>query len=106
MGKPLEFTTTQWLVLVGQGHPSEKYEVVNWDDEIPHISGKIKLIATKPPTSSPFFGCSNHHLLAAQGASSKARRANFSASSRAPSANLGSSPEGTEKHGLTLWGTR
>ena len=37
MGKPLEFTTTQWLVLVGQGHPSEKYEVVNWDDDIPKI---------------------------------------------------------------------
>ena len=23
--------------LVGQGHPSEKYEFVNWDDEIPNI---------------------------------------------------------------------
>ena len=29
-----------WLV-VGQ-NPSEKYEFVNWDDEIPKISGKIK----------------------------------------------------------------
>ena len=28
--------------LVGQGHPSEKYEFVNWDDELPNISGKIK----------------------------------------------------------------
>ena len=33
------------------GHPSEKYEFVNWDDEIPNINGKIKLMATKPPTS-------------------------------------------------------
>ena len=24
------------------GHPSEKYEFVNWDDEIPNISGNIK----------------------------------------------------------------
>ena len=38
-----------WLVVFG--HPSEKYEFVNWDDEIPNISGKIKLMATKPPTS-------------------------------------------------------
>ena len=37
--------------LVGQGHPSEKYEFVNWDDEIPNINGKIKFMATKPPTS-------------------------------------------------------
>ena len=28
--------------LVGQGHPSEQYEFVNWDDDIPNISGKIK----------------------------------------------------------------
>ena len=24
------------------GHPSEKYDFVSWDDEIPNISGKIK----------------------------------------------------------------
>ena len=35
-----------WLV-----YPSEKYEFVNWDDDIPNINGKIKLMATKPPTS-------------------------------------------------------
>ena len=29
--------TAWWL-----GHPSEKYEFVNWDDEMPFISGKIK----------------------------------------------------------------
>ena len=38
-----------WLVVFR--HPSEKYEFVNWDDEIPKISGKIKVMATKPPTS-------------------------------------------------------
>ena len=29
-----------WLVVFR--HPSEKYDVVNWDDEIPNINGKIK----------------------------------------------------------------
>ena len=38
-----------WLVVFS--HPSEKYEFVNWDDYIPNINGKIKLMATKPPTS-------------------------------------------------------
>ena len=29
--------------LVGQyTHPSETYEFVNWDDEIPNMNGKIK----------------------------------------------------------------
>ena len=37
--------TGWWL-----GHPSEKYEFVNWDDELPNINGKTKLMATKPPT--------------------------------------------------------
>ena len=32
-------------------NPSEKYEFVNWDDEIPNINGKIKLMATNPPSS-------------------------------------------------------
>ena len=27
--------------LVVRGHPSEKYEFVNWDDDIPFIYGKI-----------------------------------------------------------------
>ena len=31
-----------WLVVFR--HPSEKYEFVNWDDEIPNINGKIKLM--------------------------------------------------------------
>ena len=40
-----------WLV-VGV-HPSEKYEFVNWDDEIPNIwdNKKYLKMATKPPTS-------------------------------------------------------
>ena len=33
-------------------HPSEKYDFVNWDDEFPNIHGKIKFMATKPPTSN------------------------------------------------------
>ena len=32
------------------GHPSERYEFVNWDDEQPNINGKINMMATKPPT--------------------------------------------------------
>ena len=38
-------------------HPSEKYEFVNWDDEIPNTSGKVKSMATKPPTSQKLFLC-------------------------------------------------
>ena len=34
-----------WLVVFS--HPSEKYEFVNWDDDIPKSDGKIKLMATK-----------------------------------------------------------
>ena len=41
------------------GHPSEKYEFVNWDDySIPNINGKSQKMATKPPASfgiSPIF---------------------------------------------------
>ena len=33
--------TGWWLV-----YPSEKYEFVNWDHEIPNISGNIKFMAT------------------------------------------------------------
>ena len=33
------------------GHPSEKYEFVSWDDNRnPILMGKIKFMATKPPT--------------------------------------------------------
>ena len=37
-----------WLVV--EKHPSEKYEFVNWDDEINPIYGKMPKMATKPPT--------------------------------------------------------
>ena len=36
----LEKCQTGWWL----GHPSEKYDFVNWDDDIPNISGKIKLM--------------------------------------------------------------
>ena len=42
-----------WILfwLVGQGHPSEKYDFVNWDDEIPNIWENKIDVQTKPPTS-------------------------------------------------------
>ena len=45
-----ESTSGWWL-----GHPPEKYEFVIWDDEIPNINGKIKFMATKPPTRHVSF---------------------------------------------------
>ena len=45
----LGFLGYTWIYhdwLVGQGHPSEKYDFVNWDDDIPNINGKIKFMAT------------------------------------------------------------
>ena len=36
--------TGWWL-----GHPSEKYEVVNWDDWKPNIYGKIKNVPNHQP---------------------------------------------------------
>ena len=38
--------------LVGQGHPSEKYEFVNWDDDSNPLYEweNAKFMATKPPT--------------------------------------------------------
>ena len=47
MRQRLVYGNNIWLV--GQGHPPEKYEFVNWDDQQPNIHGKIKLMATKPP---------------------------------------------------------
>ena len=41
-----------YLLVGGCLHPSEKYEFVNWDDNRNPIYGKIKLMATKPPTSN------------------------------------------------------
>ena len=45
---PMDIFMTGWWVF---SHPTEKYEFVNWDDDIPNINGKIKFMATKPPTS-------------------------------------------------------
>ena len=39
-----------WLVVFS--HPSEKYECVSWDDDIPNMNGRIQKMATKPPTRS------------------------------------------------------
>ena len=33
----------------GWTNPSEKYEFVNWDDEIPKINGKIKNVPNHQP---------------------------------------------------------
>ena len=43
------FRLTVWLVVFY--HPSENMTSVNWDDDIPKSYGKIKFMATKPPTS-------------------------------------------------------
>ena len=45
-------TMTGWWL----GHPSEKYEFVNWDDEIPNISGKIQKMATSYHQPAMSFG--------------------------------------------------
>ena len=49
-------TSSGWWL----GQPSEKYEFVNWDDWQPNISGKIKFMATKPPTSHDESGEANY----------------------------------------------
>ena len=38
-GKPLTISTGWWYT-----YPSEKYELVNWDDDIPNINRKIKVM--------------------------------------------------------------
>ena len=38
--------------LVGQGHPSEKYDFVNWDDEIPNIWENKKTVPNHQPVSN------------------------------------------------------
>ena len=48
-------TAKTWLV--GQGHPSEKWwtsSMTGWSSK-PNLSGKIKLMATKPPTRKPMW---------------------------------------------------
>ena len=46
-------TTSGWWL----SHPSEKYELVSWDDDIPNINGKINLMAVpnhQPAMLVPF----------------------------------------------------
>jgi len=38
------------ILLVGGVNPSEKYEFVSWDDEIPNIWKKMNKKCSKPPT--------------------------------------------------------
>ena len=45
------------------GHPSEKYDFVNWDDSKPNISGKIQKMATKPPTRKELKGSYSHQVV-------------------------------------------
>ena len=50
-------TPPKWEVcLVGGSATPLKNMKVNWDDDIPNISGKIKSMATKPPTSCCWEG--------------------------------------------------
>ena len=42
------------------GHPSEKYEFVSWDDEIPNINGKNKIHGTQ--TTNQLLSLYGHHL--------------------------------------------
>ena len=76
---PMEITTFSgcWLT-----YPSEKYEFVSWDDEIPNFSWKvIKFHGSKPPTRrwssrNEVFGClwqeSDHFLGGSKGQNSPA----------------------------------
>ena len=56
-------------LLVVEPYPSEKYEFVNWDDDIPNSHGKIfKMFQTtnqmmKPEASIPIKIPLNHHFL-------------------------------------------
>jgi hypothetical protein len=38
---------------VVEPYPSEKYEFVSWDDDIPNIWKNVKFHGSKPPTSYP-----------------------------------------------------
>ena len=42
-----------YLLVGGWANPSEKYEFVSWDDDIPNIWKNKK--CSKPPTSLPIF---------------------------------------------------
>ena len=49
-GTDCEAPNSWQIDLVGGWATPLKNRKVNWDDEIPNISGKITLMATKPPT--------------------------------------------------------
>ena len=53
-GLPILESFKTWVCLKITGwwfsHPSKKYDFVNWDDDSNPIYGKIKKMATKPPT--------------------------------------------------------
>ena len=46
-----DIAATTVYYLIGGFHPSEKYEFVNWDDDIPNEYGKIKVMFQSPPAS-------------------------------------------------------
>ena len=52
---PLERSLAIWLV--GATYPSEKYEFVNWDDDI--LNMWKNRTCSKPPTRLIFLGCPN-----------------------------------------------
>ena len=52
----LQTPITGWWCL----NASETYESVNWDDDTPNISGKIKVMFQSPPTRSS--QSSHHHI--------------------------------------------
>ena len=43
------------LNLVGGFNPSEKYDFVSWDDDIPNLWKHIKFHGSKPPNQQRFF---------------------------------------------------
>jgi hypothetical protein len=52
-------STGWWLT-----YPSENYEFVSWDDDIPNAWKVIKFHGSKPPTRlNLHFCCFNHHFL-------------------------------------------
>ena len=43
------------FILVGGFNPSEKYDFVSWDDDIPNLWKHIKFHGSKPPNQQRFF---------------------------------------------------
>ena len=53
-------TSPNWLAGWWLGHPSEKYELVTWDDDIPNINGKIKHVPNHQPAN--YWGYNLYNL--------------------------------------------